>query len=82
MYMNQITHHLTEKGRRGRGLGQELSFASEQVCSHVVILPNQPYQTWAFYLWLMRILGKQFVSPASGMHQIAPSRMCSCTART
>lgn len=45
---------------RGRGLGQEFSFASKQVCSHVGVLPNQPYQRWAFYLWLMRILQKWF----------------------
>lgn len=44
MHINQIMHHLTEKGMRGRGLGQEFSFASKQVCSHVGILPNLLYQ--------------------------------------
>lgn len=75
-------HHLTVKGMRGRGLGQEFSFASKQVFSHVGVFPNQPYQRWAFYLWLMRILQKRFSPPASGMHQIAPSGMCNCTVRT
>lgn len=42
MYINQIMQNLTEKGMRGRGLGQEFSFASKQVCSPVGILPNLP----------------------------------------
>lgn len=80
-YINQIMHHLTEKRMRGRGLGQEFSSASKQVCSQVGILPNLPQQRWAIFLRLMRILQKRIFFP-SGMHQIASSRMCSCTVRT
>lgn len=71
MYINQIMHHLTEKGMRGRGLGQEFSFASKQVCSHAGILPNLPYQRWVIFLRLMRTLQKRFFSPleCTRLHQ-------------
>lgn len=64
-------HHLTEKGMTGRGLGQEFSFASEQVCAHVGILPNLPQQRWAIFLRLMRTLQKGFFPPleCTRLHQ-------------
>lgn len=81
MYINQIMYHLTKKGMRGRGLGQEFSFASKRICSHVGILPNLRSRGGFFFLRLMRILQKRFFF-SSGMHQIASSVMCSCTVRT